>query len=199
MTALLVTCPCGDVAPNYSRGLCQKCYQRQPRRLAYNRWRSMVQRCTNPNHPRYAGWGGRGITVCPEWLDFEAFYADVGDAPPGMSLDRVDNDGNYEPGNVRWATPREQLLNRRNAQGLRTHCPHGHPYDDANTYISRWGRKCRECTRVGVAALRELGPEGRPVIHGLASTYNNYRCRCEPCREAKSAQGRTGYASRATS
>lgn len=82
----------------------------------YRRWRHMLDRCTNPNHPKFALYGGRGITVCPEWLNFERFLADIavlGQCPPECSIDRIDNDRGYEPGNVRWASMEEQLANRR--------------------------------------------------------------------------------------
>lgn len=83
--------------------------------LAYKRWESIKQRCFNPSNPSYRNYGGRGVTMCDEWVSsFEAFYAHVGECPgPGLSLDRIDNDGNYEPGNVRWATGSTQQLNRR--------------------------------------------------------------------------------------
>ena len=76
----------------------------------------MKYRCTNPNSHKYPRYGGRGITVCDEWLEsFQAFYDHIGDAPtPKHSLDRIDNDGNYEPGNVRWATPHQQRVNQEN-------------------------------------------------------------------------------------
>jgi hypothetical protein len=80
----------------------------------YDRWVSMRQRCFDPNHKSYPDYGGRGVGVCPEWhADFMAFYRHVGDAPPGLSIDRIDVDGNYEPGNWRWATASEQVRNRR--------------------------------------------------------------------------------------
>jgi len=80
----------------------------------YNIWCGMLQRCNNPNSKRYKDYGGRGITVCHRWLEsFENFYADVGDIPDGTTFDRKNNDGNYEPGNWRFATWKEQNNNRR--------------------------------------------------------------------------------------
>lgn len=72
----------------------------------YRAWNSMQQRCYNPKRRGYDNYGGRGITVCDEWLaSFEAFFRDVGPRPsPEHSIDRINSDGNYEPGNVRWAT-----------------------------------------------------------------------------------------------
>lgn len=80
----------------------------------YRAWDAMKQRCTNPKANGYDGYGGRGITVCDRWrYSFENFYADMGDRPSrDHSLDRIDNEGNYEPGNCRWATHSEQMKNR---------------------------------------------------------------------------------------
>jgi len=67
----------------------------------YSAWQNMKKRCTDPNNSRYHRYGGRGISICDRWMDFENFYSDMG-ACNGMSLDRIDNDGNYEPSNCQW-------------------------------------------------------------------------------------------------
>lgn len=86
----------------------------------YDAWRSMKQRCYYKNGRNYSRYGGRGITVCDQWRDsYETFLADVGRRPsPQHSLDRIDNNGNYEPGNVRWATDEQQQQNTRRTRVL---------------------------------------------------------------------------------
>lgn len=78
-------------------------------------WRSMRQRCENKNRKDFVNYGGRGIRVCEQWQTFEGFVADMGTRPDGMTLERVEQSGNYEPGNCKWATPKEQARNRRSS------------------------------------------------------------------------------------
>lgn len=77
-------------------------------------WRGMLKRCGDPRSPSYLNYGARGIEVCERWKAFENFLADMGERPDEMSLDRIDNDRGYEPGNCRWATDAEQQRHRSN-------------------------------------------------------------------------------------
>lgn len=74
----------------------------------YRTWKEMRQRCTNPNSGKWKWYGGKGISVCPAWNDYEVFLSDMGERPEGKTLDRIDPAGNYEPNNCRWATAKQQ-------------------------------------------------------------------------------------------
>lgn len=118
-------CDCGNLAVSRKdhltsgRTISCKCRQGHKqhglsRTREYKTWNAMVSRCTRPSDTNYPAYGARGIKVCQRWLEsFENFLADVGLRPDGMTLDRWPNgDGDYEPGNTRWATPSEQQQNR---------------------------------------------------------------------------------------
>jgi hypothetical protein len=101
----------------------------------YKCWCEMLYRCHNPNSDCYERYGGRGIGVNKRWLKFENFLSDMGERPPGKTLDRIDNNGDYSPDNCRWATPKEQSLNRRSNVKIE--------YQGETRSISEWAKITR--------------------------------------------------------
>lgn len=124
---------------------------RQP---LYGLWVSMIQRCSNPNSPKYPLYGGRGIRVCDEWLaDYHKFAADVGPRPPGLSIDRIDPDGHYCKENCRWASAKQQSNNRRK--------------------IPVTHNRLKRATKPGDPGICGLTPAEELVLHALASGLTN--------------------------
>jgi len=112
----------------------------------YERWVAMRQRCINPTNESYPNYGGRGISVCDDWVDsFETFYSDMGAKPEGRSLDRVDNNGDYNKDNCRWATKTEQDNNKRTNKLL--------TYDERTQTLAQW---CSELNLSSTAVAYRL-------------------------------------------
>ncbi|RSN55599.1 hypothetical protein DMH12_15385 [Streptomyces sp. WAC 04229] len=125
----------------------------------YRTWRNMLNRVTNPNVKAYPYYGGRGITVCERWLRFENFYADMGPTyREDLSLDRIDTNGNYEPGNCRWVTMDEQARNKRSNVRLTFH---GH-----TLIMSEWAE------RIGIPYSRLAYRVSKGWPHERALTEN---------------------------
>ena len=95
------------------------------RSSTYRSWENMKDRCINSTSSNFKYYGGRGIKVCDRWLNsFQNFLSDMNEKPVGTSLDRIDNDGNYEPSNCRWATFKQQAQNRRKRQNVQVNKSH---------------------------------------------------------------------------
>ena len=124
---------CGCLEKDIKRDM--KTTHNLSRTKIYQTWQSMKDRCSNPHHLAYKYYGGRGITVCERWKNsFVDFLEDVGDKPsPKHSIDRIDNNGNYEPGNVKWSTRTEQQNNSRSSVFI--------TFNDISDTISGWARR----------------------------------------------------------
>jgi len=134
----------------------------------YNTWASMRHRCLNKKSPSYKYYGGRGIKVCGEWLnDFGAFYRDMGPRPEGMTLDRIDNDGDYTPENCRWATKAEQSNNKSNTVPREVWCG------------SRKLTKLAQENGVSYQCLKQRIKSGWPEDEAAMTPVGGWLARCQ--------------------
>ncbi len=130
----------------------------------YSSWEAMIDRCTNPKATGWEHYGGRGITVCPAWLDVTVFVRDMGPRPEGTTLDRIDNSDGYKPGNCRWATPKEQANNRRPPRAVDRCRKDLHDLTPDNQYSNKTTgtRTCKQCAKDRAAAQYEKRKASTP-------------------------------------
>ena len=164
----------------------------------YYAWRSMRNRCYNVKNHSFEHYGGRGIEVCQQWRDdFDQFVADMGEAPVGKSLDRINNDLGYSPENCRWATLKEQLNNQRRNHRI-TH-------NGKTQTLAQWADELglRVDTlhkRISRMPAERALQSGMLVEwkHGTRHGYESHKCRCDFCREANNKRIRDRRAVRAS-
>lgn len=146
----------------------------------YYAWRSMRARCADTSDPNY---GGRGISVCPEWESYDTFFDDMGECPPGHSIDRANNDLGYTPHNCRWVTTREQLNNQRRNRIIN--------FNGKSQTLSYWAEELgvsldtlhHRLRRMPLERALVAGSLRSPWVHGSRQGYTK-GCRCSECKAA---------------
>lgn len=149
------------------RGRRERAKHRMTKTPEHNAWLAMRRRCNNPSDKRYGYYGGRGIRVCPEWeADFNAFIAHVGLRPStDHSLDRIDPNGHYEPGNVRWATQKVQKQNKRTVIHVEI--------DGVRKPLSEWARQFGISPKLAWSRYKQRGWDIRKTLTTDPNVYHN--------------------------
>lgn len=132
----------------------------------------MRRRCNNPKNKGYSNYGGRGIIVCQQWNDFDTFLRDMGYRPPGLTIERIDVNGNYDPFNCTWIPKNEQPRNTRKSIAARKRFLENPP-------IKKWERQAQNDIK------KKLKTEYVPQspVHGSKKMYHKHKCRCDICVE----------------
>ena len=147
----------------------------------YFAWRNMRSRALNPKNDSYEHYGMRGITICSQWADdYDQFFADMGECPEGLTLERIDVNGNYEPTNCCWATVKDQLNNQRRNRRI--------TFEGVTKNLSQWAEDrglgadtlYRRLLRMPVERALTIG-NLRVWKHGTRAGYEDHKCKCELC------------------
>ena len=149
-------------------------------RPTYQSWSDMRKRCTHPNHHKYQHYGARGITVCERWVnDFDAFISDMGIRPPGLTIERVDNDAGYDPFNCIWADLKTQANNKRKRPVNQDRL------DAKERRKQEFAKHCAEREKIRAERLASKTPYvPQSPVHGSKKMYFKHKCRCAICVEA---------------
>lgn len=153
----------------------------------------MRSRCLNQTNASWEHYGGRGISVCDRWInDYDAFVSDMGTAPTGKTLDRIDVNGNYEPNNCRWATYKEQANNKRSNivithNGITLTCAEW--ADSLGIGKDVLFRRLK-IYRMDLSKALTEGLLNRRWDHGTRTGYERHNCRCDLCKESNNARHR---------
>lgn len=162
----------------------------------YIAWRNMRRRCLNPKDQSWHCYGGRGIKVCRQWAEsYDQFVKDMGVKPKGMTLERLNTDGNYEPSNCVWASMRDNQNNRRNTIKVK-----GVPVTvlaemtgiKADTLRARLNRYGTSSDRI----LKQRLNDAKPAEHGTRKRYERDGCRCDKCKAFNAERARAYRAGR---
>lgn len=143
------------------------------RSRTYDAWRAMRERCDNPNHTQYRDYGGRGISYDPNWSDFAHFLADMGECPPGLELDKIDNDLNYCKSNCRWATDEIQANNKRTNRHL--------TFQGQTRTIAEWSKETGISQSVIKQRIDRLGWNIAEALTVPVIPYQKYKKRASIC------------------
>lgn len=163
----------------------------------YNSWKGLKDRCYNPKHISYPNYGGRGIGVCERWSSYDNFFEDMGERPPNTSLDRIDNNGDYEPGNCRWASNLDQHNNKRNNVKV--------TYMGETRTLSQWATALGITKNAVYLRVTHYKMPTEKAIstsrtnawqHGTLWGYRTHKCRCEKCYAAHSEYKKRLYAAK---
>lgn len=166
-TRWICQCKCGRVVSVDAGNLrgktiiaCRSCASRRHGMVTsgeYTSWGAMLQRCENPRNKHFKNYGGRGITVCSAWHKFDQFFADMGPKPTvNHSIERDDNNGNYEPGNCTWATWREQCNNQRRSRKLE--------FEGTSRTVAEWATHLGQSVKMIDSRLRAGWPIDRVLM-----------------------------------